>query len=105
QTGNGRLNLARATSDTSTVAIEPAGAAPVGSGGPYVGPYVAGTSSAYAFRLRAADPTQYTPQPTSQVSCPTSATTTGRAANPIPNADWATGVSSLSPKNLGWGQV
>src|SRR5439155_15847851 len=50
QTGNGRLNLARATSDTSTVAIEPAGAAPVGSGGPYVGPYVAGTSSAYAFR-------------------------------------------------------
>ncbi|HEY8987936.1 MAG TPA: S8 family serine peptidase, partial [Candidatus Limnocylindrales bacterium] len=30
QTGNGRLNLARALADTSTVAVEPAGAAPVG---------------------------------------------------------------------------
>jgi MBG domain/MBG domain (YGX type) len=41
QTGNGRLNLARAIADTSSNSIEPAGAAPVGGGGPYVGPYVA----------------------------------------------------------------
>jgi hypothetical protein len=41
QTGNGRLNLARAISDTSSTSIEPAGAAPNGSGGPFVGPYVA----------------------------------------------------------------
>src|SRR5438445_4347836 len=39
QTGNGRLNLARALAATSTEFIEPAGAAPVGAGGPFVGPY------------------------------------------------------------------
>ncbi len=41
QTGNGRLNLARAIADTSTTSVQPAGAAPLGSGGPFVGPYVA----------------------------------------------------------------
>ena len=41
QTGNGRLNLARALADTSTAEVQPAGAAPVGDGGPFVGPYVA----------------------------------------------------------------
>jgi hypothetical protein len=40
QTGNGRLNLERSALDTSTDSIEPAGAAPVGGGGPFVGPYV-----------------------------------------------------------------
>ena len=40
-TGNGRLNLLRAMSDASTDAVQPAGAAPVGDGGPLVGPYVA----------------------------------------------------------------
>src|SRR5207237_6138803 len=35
-TGNGRLNLARAASDIATDAIEPAGAPPVGDGGPLV---------------------------------------------------------------------
>ncbi|HVE46190.1 MAG TPA: S8 family serine peptidase, partial [Acidimicrobiales bacterium] len=40
QTGNGRVNLARAIADTSTEAVVPAGAAPLGSGGPFVGPYV-----------------------------------------------------------------
>ncbi len=41
QTGNGRLNLARAIADTGTDSIQPAGAAPVGGGGPIVGPYTA----------------------------------------------------------------
>src|SRR5437879_9230890 len=41
QTGNGRINLLRALADTSTEFIQPAGAAPVGNGGPFVGPYVA----------------------------------------------------------------
>ena len=41
QTGNGRLNLDRAIADTSTGSIQPAGAAPVGGGGPFVGPYSA----------------------------------------------------------------
>src|SRR5438445_4612337 len=38
-TGNGRINLPRALADTSMEFIEPAGAAPVGAGGPFVGPY------------------------------------------------------------------
>src|SRR6266700_944722 len=41
QTGNGRINMARALEDTSTEEVRPAGAAPVGEGGPFVGPYVA----------------------------------------------------------------
>jgi subtilisin family serine protease len=41
ETGNGRINIPRALADTSTEFIEPAGAAPVGDGGPFVGPYVA----------------------------------------------------------------
>ncbi|HMC68516.1 MAG TPA: S8 family serine peptidase, partial [Mycobacteriales bacterium] len=39
QAANGRLDLARSISDTSINPIEPAGAAPVGEGGPTVGPY------------------------------------------------------------------
>ena len=45
QTGNGRLNLDRAMADTSTDSIQPAGAAPIGGGGPFVGPYVAAANS------------------------------------------------------------
>src|SRR6058998_1338902 len=41
QTGNGRINMARALADTGTDFIQPAGAAPVGGGGPFVGPYLA----------------------------------------------------------------
>src|SRR3989441_7127601 len=41
QTGNGRINMARALADTGTDFIQPAGAPPVGGGGPFVGPYVA----------------------------------------------------------------
>jgi hypothetical protein len=52
QTGNGRLNLARAFSDTSTGSVQPAGAAPVGDGGPFVGPYVAAGSGAVAITVR-----------------------------------------------------
>jgi hypothetical protein len=39
QTGNGRVNIARAISQTSTDSIQPEGAAPLGEGGPFVGPY------------------------------------------------------------------
>ncbi|HEX2438147.1 MAG TPA: S8 family serine peptidase, partial [Methylomirabilota bacterium] len=45
QTGNGRVNLARALADTSTEPIQPAGADPVGQGGPFVGPYQAAARS------------------------------------------------------------
>ena len=43
ETGNGRLNLGRALIGRVADRDEPAGAAPVGSGGPFVGPYVAAT--------------------------------------------------------------
>ena len=46
QTGNGRLNLARAIADTSSDSVKPDGAAPVGDGGPLVGPYVAAAVTA-----------------------------------------------------------
>src|SRR2546427_6848283 len=39
QTGNGRINMARALADTGTDFVQPAGAPPVGGGGPVVGPY------------------------------------------------------------------
>ena len=45
QTGNGRINMARALTDTSTEEIKPAGADPVGQGGPFVGPYRAAAFS------------------------------------------------------------
>ncbi|MDQ2966215.1 MAG: S8 family serine peptidase, partial [Chloroflexota bacterium] len=41
ETGNGRLDLARAVADRSTSGIEPSGVAGAASGGPFVGPYVA----------------------------------------------------------------
>src|SRR5207248_7272113 len=44
QTGNGRLNLGRAVSDTSTNSTEPNGVGD-GSGGPFVGPYVAAANN------------------------------------------------------------
>jgi subtilisin family serine protease len=45
ETGNGRVNLARALLDTGTDFLQPAGAAPMGSGGPFVGPYRAAAVS------------------------------------------------------------
>ena len=39
ETGNGRLDLARAVADDGTAAVRPAGVG--ASGGPFVGPYVA----------------------------------------------------------------
>ena len=48
QTGNGRLNLVRALIDYVQGPCNPAGAAPVGAGGPFVGPYTAGAPN---FRL------------------------------------------------------
>ncbi len=52
QTGNGRLNLERAFADTSTGSVEPVGAAPLGSGGPIVGPYVAASNAVVSGTVR-----------------------------------------------------
>ena len=53
ETGNGRINLARALSDTSSDGVKPHGAAPVGDGGPIVGPYVAAAVSVVSFTVGA----------------------------------------------------
>ena len=45
QTGNGRVNLNRALTDISTDAVVPTGSAPSGTGGPFVGPYVAAANN------------------------------------------------------------
>ena len=44
ESGNGRLNLARALGDAGTDPVQPAGAEPA-DGGPFVGPYVAAISN------------------------------------------------------------
>lgn len=41
--GNGRINMAKALADNGSNPVQPEGAAPVGSGGPYIGPYTAAT--------------------------------------------------------------
>ncbi|HEX6654197.1 MAG TPA: S8 family serine peptidase, partial [Thermoleophilaceae bacterium] len=43
-TGNGRLSLPRAMGDDSTDSVKPEGTAPVGGGGPVVGPYRAASN-------------------------------------------------------------
>ena len=45
ETGNGRLDLARALSDRGTAEVQPAGVQGAANGGPFVGPYVAASSS------------------------------------------------------------
>ena len=46
QTGNGRLNLARALADTSDDGVTPAGVVGGSNGGPFVGPYLAAGNAA-----------------------------------------------------------
>ncbi|HVM04742.1 MAG TPA: Ig-like domain repeat protein [Acidimicrobiales bacterium] len=54
QTGNGRVNLARSIADTSTDEVVPAGAAPLGEGGPFVGPYVIAAATVNSATLNGA---------------------------------------------------
>jgi len=59
-TGNGRVNLARAMADASTESIQPSGAAPVGDGGPLVGPYVAENTRDGQLQGQSKNSTQWT---------------------------------------------
>jgi hypothetical protein len=61
ETGNGRVNLARALLDTGMDYVQPAGAAPVGSGGPFVGPYVAAACTLSGVSTVAQSPPSPTP--------------------------------------------
>ena len=60
-TGNGRLNLARAAADASTEAVQPAGAAPLGSGGPFVGPYTSAQTNFQNLAVGAQSPNPVLP--------------------------------------------
>lgn len=51
--GNGRINIEKALANQSTDSIQPAGASPVGTGGPYMGVY---SKSAYTIPVVAAVP-------------------------------------------------
>ena len=59
QTGNGRINLARALLDAGTDFVQPAGAAPVGGGGPFVGPYRAAASATAVAVTSSQNPSVY----------------------------------------------
>ncbi|MEP7158805.1 MAG: S8 family serine peptidase, partial [Chloroflexota bacterium] len=45
--GNGRLDLARTLADHNMTAVQPAGAAPTGDGGPFIGPYEAASTATW----------------------------------------------------------
>jgi hypothetical protein len=68
QTGNGRINLPRALADTSTEFIQPAGAAPVGIGGPFVGPYQAAACSVSSVSVVSQSPPAATAAPGQTIS-------------------------------------
>jgi hypothetical protein len=105
QTGNGRVNLARALADTGTDELQPAGADPVGDGGPFVGPYVAASgnfnySPSQSLSASAGGPTvsfaQTVTAPKNNGSFTASLQVAGTGTNPIP-ASW---VSTTSPTTL-----
>ena len=91
QTGNGRLNLARALADTATDAIVPAGAP---GGGPLVGPYVAATKNASINDRSLAEGNSGTTTMTFTVS------TTGSGTGTI---DYTTAPSGANPATEGTG--
>src|SRR3989454_11611215 len=81
QTGNGRINMARALADTGIDFIQPAGAAPVGAGGPFVGPYrAAATNIATTTTLNAIS----TPLTSGQTGVAFSGRVTVAASDPAP---------------------
>jgi hypothetical protein len=80
ETGNGRINFARAFADTGTDSVQPNGAGPVGSGGPFVGPYVAAARNLnLTFAGTGTGTVKITPS-TGTVNAPVSCGGTGAAA-------------------------
>ncbi|TML85690.1 MAG: hypothetical protein E6G08_13640, partial [Actinobacteria bacterium] len=91
QTGNGRLNLARAIDDSSSASVEPAGAAPNGDGGPLVGPYKAATNGTITGTVT--DSATNLPISGATVSC---AITSGGCNNTFTTTTAANGSYSLN---------
>src|SRR3954447_20314742 len=62
ETGNGRLNLPRAFDDTSTAAVKPAGASPVGDVGPVVGADITAQTNFQSLSVGPQSPASITPR-------------------------------------------
>ena len=68
ETGNGRINMARALASTATDFIQPAGADPLADGGPFVGPYLADANQTVSGTVR--DASTNAPIAGATLSCP-----------------------------------
>ncbi len=68
QTGNGRINMARALASTATESIQPAGADPLAEGGPFVGPYRADANQTVSGTVKGT-PARNAPHRGQQLSC------------------------------------
>ena len=101
ETGNGRLNLARAIADTSTDSLQPSGAAPVGAGGPLVGPY---TSAAKNFTITFAETGSGTVSFTNFAPLPNAAACTTTCTRSVDNnqAGTLTATPSAGSTFAGW---
>src|SRR5438132_4906125 len=108
ETGNGRVNLNRALNDTSTDPVVPAGAPPVGNGGPYVGPYHVATAGTIKGKVTNASNSAAISGATVTVSCtspsgctpPPSTTTNASGVYTTANINWPGGPSVLASGNI-----
>jgi hypothetical protein len=85
-TGNGRLNLGRAATDDSTEAVQPTGSAPLGEGGPFVGPYAAAAATLSNATLNGA--TTVTVKSSASIGAAVTGTTGNGASNRWNTTGW-----------------
>ena len=94
ETGNGRLDLGRAVADQGTDTVRPAGAAPTGNGGPFVGPYVIAAATVNPSTTLNGSTGSITVAPGASITLVMSVTTTGGGtANDWNSSRWALAAS------------
>ncbi len=104
ETGNGRLNLARAIADDSTASVQPAGAAPVGGGGPLVGPYTIASVTVNTATTLNGSTGQITVAAGASITMVMSVTTTGSGTlNDWNMSAWK--ISTVAPTNASDGTL
>ena len=95
ETGNGRLDLRRAARDRGTDSVRPVGAAPTGTGGPFVGPYVAASANVNATTTLNGSTGTINVAPGSSITLVMSVTTTAGGTNNDWNSSrWAFATSA-----------
>ena len=98
ETGNGRLDLARAAGDDGTSPVTPSGAGPSADGGPFVGPYVAAIASVNATTTLDGSTGSINVAPGASITLVMSVTTTGAGtAHDWNSSRWAFGTSAPAP--------